>query len=141
MVNFRKQKMKIEIDEAVFETLCKNRVKFETPNEVMKRMLKITVTSKNDFIPQKDYRNLLLKVLMDAGGRLSITDATYKVGQLTTLNDSDWKKLKSGKIRWRNFVAWSRNSLVREGYIHPPEVSGKGVWSLTEAGKSKAKSI
>ncbi len=77
----------------------------------------------------------LLKVIGDAGGRLSVAEAIREVeAYFPELGEADKLEiLPSGGKRWANRVQWARWQLVEEGYLD--EKSPRGIWRITEKGK------
>ena len=77
----------------------------------------------------------LIKALRDLGGSASPQDARQKIIDNEKLSEDDISQTrgKSNVNKFENEVAWARNYLVKAGYI---DKSVKGVWSLTDAGKT-----
>ncbi len=77
----------------------------------------------------------LLKVISDAGGELSVSEAIKGVeAYFPELGEADKLEiLQSGGKRWANRVQWARWQLVEEGYLD--EKSPRGIWRITEKGK------
>lgn len=77
----------------------------------------------------------LIKALRDLGGSASPQDARQKIIENEKLSEDDISQTrgKSNVNKFENEVAWARNYLVKGGYI---DKSVKGVWSLTDAGKT-----
>jgi 5-methylcytosine-specific restriction protein B len=77
----------------------------------------------------------LIKALRDLGGSASPQDARQKIVENEKLSEDDISQTrgKSNVNKFENEVAWARNYLVKGGYI---DKSVKGVWSLTDAGKT-----
>lgn len=94
----------------------------------------MTKTKKSDGAQFVQYFGPLLDALRDLGGSATVDEATERVAENLqipekTLNET----LASGGSRFRNQVAWARFYLVRENLL---DSSKRGVWSLTEQGKS-----
>jgi len=80
------------------------------------------------------YFGPLLDALRGLGGSATVDEAVDRVASdLSVPEDILNETLSSGGSRFRNQVAWARFYLVREGFL---DSSKRGVWSLTEAGKS-----
>ncbi|MGB9887947.1 MAG: winged helix-turn-helix domain-containing protein [Moorellales bacterium] len=78
----------------------------------------------------------LLKVIADAGGRLTMGEAIRRVEAFfPELTEEDkLQLLPSGKTRrWVNRVQWARQDLVLKGYLD--RKTAKGIWQITEQGK------
>lgn len=80
------------------------------------------------------YFGPLLDALRSLGGSATVDEAVDRVAADLGLSDEVLNDtLPSGGSRFRNQVAWARFYLVREGLL---DSSKRGVWSLTEAGKT-----
>ena len=82
----------------------------------------------------------LLKVIGDAGGRLSVAEAIREVeAYFPELGEADkLERIPSGQKRWANRVQWARWELVEEGYLD--ENAPRGIWRISEKGKQYLKS-
>lgn len=80
----------------------------------------------------------ILEALDSLGGSSDIHDVMDIVEQSmkNALSEFDWQTIPSDKnmIRWKNNVQWARLNLVKKGYLS--DKSPKGIWEITEAGKS-----
>jgi restriction system protein len=80
------------------------------------------------------YFGPLLNALRGLGGSGTPDEVVERIAQDLALSDEVQNELiPSGQPRYRNQVAWARFYLVREGLI---DSSKRGVWSLTERGRS-----
>lgn len=86
------------------------------------------------------YRLPLLQALIELGGSGSTQKVTDLVGQKMKgiLNEYDHEPLPSDAtiLRWRNTVAWMRNTLVEEGLMRSD--SKRGTWEISDAGRKAA---
>lgn len=82
------------------------------------------------------YFGPLLEALKQLGGSASVDEATDQIAKNLSISEDTLNEvLSSGGSRFRNQVSWARFYLAKEGLI---DSSKKGVWSLTEKGKSTA---
>jgi len=80
------------------------------------------------------YFGPLLDALRGLGGSATVDEAVDRVAaDLSVPEDVLNETLPSGGSRFRNQVAWARFYLVRENLL---DSSKRGIWSLTEQGKS-----
>ena len=80
------------------------------------------------------YFGPLLDALRKLGGSGTPDEAFEQIATDLGLSDEIQNELlSSGNTRYRNQVAWARFYLVREGLL---DSSKRGVWSLTEKGRS-----
>lgn len=80
------------------------------------------------------YFGPLLDALRGLGGSGTPDEVVERIAQDLALPDEIQNELlPSGEARYRNQVAWARFYLVREGLL---DSSKRGVWSLTERGRS-----
>lgn len=76
----------------------------------------------------------LLTALRELGGSSTPQEAVDTVARLLSVPDEVLNEaLPSGELRFRNQVHWARFYLLREGLL---EASKRGVWSLSERGRS-----
>jgi restriction system protein len=76
----------------------------------------------------------LLDALRSLGGSGTPDEVVDKIAATLKIPDEQLNEvLPSGELRFRNQVAWGRFYLVREGLL---DSSRRGVWSLTEKGRS-----
>src|SRR5450432_2657072 len=81
----------------------------------------------------------LLDALRGLGGSGTPDEVVERIANDLKLPDEIQKELlPSGEPRFRNQVAWARFYLVREGLL---DSSKRGVWSLTERGRSAILSL
>ncbi len=80
------------------------------------------------------YFGPLLDALRNLGGSGTPEEVAERVAKDMGLPDAEQNELlPSGGLRYRTNVAWARFYLVREGLL---DSSKRGVWSLTERGRS-----
>jgi len=80
------------------------------------------------------YFGPLLDALRKLGGSGTPGEVAEQVAQAMNLKDDEQNELlPSGGLRYRTNIAWARFYLVREGLL---DSSKRGVWSLTERGRS-----
>ena len=80
------------------------------------------------------YINPLIEALKELGGSARAREACSAVAENLSLSDSVLEEqLKNGVSRFENQVHWARFYLSKVGYI---DSSRKGVWRLTEKGRS-----
>jgi len=80
------------------------------------------------------YFGPLLDALRNLGGSGTPEEVAERVAKDMGLSDAEQNELlPSGGLRYRTNVAWARFYLVREGLL---DSSKRGVWSLTERGRS-----
>ena len=81
----------------------------------------------------------LLDALRGLGGSGAPDEVVEQIAKDLKLPDEIQNELlPSGELRFRNQVAWARFYLVREGLV---DSSKRGVWSLTERGRSTTLSL
>lgn len=80
----------------------------------------------------------LLQALAESGGRAAAREAIDSVGKRLNgqLTQQDLETISSGEVRWRNRVQFARLRLIEEGLI--ARNSPRGVWELTEQGRTRA---
>jgi restriction system protein len=85
------------------------------------------------------YFGPLLDALRGLGGSGTPDEVVERIANDLALSDEIQNDLlPSGQPRYRNQVAWARFYLVREGLL---DSSKRGVWSLTEQGRSTTLSL
>ena len=85
------------------------------------------------------YFGPLLDALRELGGSGTPDEVVERIAlDLKIPDDVQNELLPSGEPRFRNQVAWGRLYLVREGLI---DSSKRGVWSLTERGRTTRLSL
>lgn len=87
--------------------------------------------------PEDAYRLPILRALVEIGGSGRIGDVLSRVERemKAQLRDIDYEPLGSNPnmLRWRNTAQWTRNALVKEGYMK--DDSAHGVWEISESGR------
>lgn len=94
---------------------------------------------RGELTPQRDFRPVLLKTLLQLGGRAPAAKIREALEKKLILKPGDREKVSSGDIRWWNAVCWERADLVREGLFR--DDSSRGTWELSERGKSEAQKL
>jgi restriction system protein len=80
------------------------------------------------------YFGPLLDALRGLGGSGTPDEVMERIANDLKIPDTVQNELmSSGQPRFRNHVAWARYYLVREGLL---DSSKRGVWSLTERGRT-----
>jgi hypothetical protein len=146
----------IRVDEEVFKALQARAEPFvDTPNEVLRRLLELngrrslrTVAARKvrsrlapgESIPQPEFREPILAVLAELGGKGRAADILERVetrmAQRLTATDREYLP-DGGDIRWRKKAQWARYMMVDDGLIKSD--SPRGIWVLTEKGWQEAK--
>lgn len=76
----------------------------------------------------------VLQALRELGESASRAEVVEKVAELVGATDEELaERFPGGGLRFRNLVSWARFYLTRAGYI---DSSRRGVWTLTEKGRS-----
>ena len=85
-------------------------------------------------LPQREFREPLLKVIYDFGGSAQMRDVlpVLKERVDSRLLPGDFERVSTGDERWWNAACWERSELVKEGYLRND--SPRGVWALSEKG-------
>ncbi len=85
-------------------------------------------------LPQREFREPLLKVIYDFGGSAQMRDVLpvlkERIG--SRLLPGDFEHVSTGDERWWNAACWERSELVKEGYLR--DDSPRGIWALSEKG-------
>jgi len=80
------------------------------------------------------YFGPLLDALRELGGSGTPNEVIERIAQDLGLSDEiQDESISSGESRYRNQVGWARFYLAREGLL---DSSKRGVWSLTERGRT-----
>ncbi len=92
-------------------------------------------------LPEQEYVTPLLLALSDRGGTAPAREIIEAVGRKleSRLTPADKEKTSSGVIRWQNRIQFVRLRLVEEGLL--ARDSGRGIWSLTDAGRARIKDL
>ena len=146
---------KIEVDEEVFTLIKKNAEPLvDDANSVLRRLLRIDDGAPalavargrsgeraplGSLLPEMAYRSPILLELLARGGSGSAKEVTDAVGERIRdkLTAGDLEQLKSGDIRWRARVQFTRLRMKEDGLIKAD--SPRGVWELTAEGKKAGK--
>jgi restriction system protein len=143
----------IRVSDATWARLENHAKGFQKPEDVMNLALdaldektghsspkqqKRTATKKaalGGMLPQREFRQPLMKTLMDLGGTAQVSDIreVMKKKMASRLSEADLAPVTSGEPRWWNAICWERANLVREGLFK--DNSPRGVWELSEKGK------
>jgi hypothetical protein len=104
------------------------------------RALRLKVDSPID---REDYTIPILRYLVKSGGSALTDDVCNAIGRQfeDKFQPADLRTTRSapGELVWRNEVRWQANNLKRRRLLHPTATSGRGMWSITEAGRELLK--
>ncbi|WMT85533.1 winged helix-turn-helix domain-containing protein [Pelagibacterium sp. 26DY04] len=91
--------------------------------------------------PQREFRNPLMRVLLDLGGAAFSKDIRDRMEPevRSMLGAADLAPVSSGDPRWWNAVCWERNDLKKEGLMRSD--SDRGIWELSEDGLREARRL
>jgi hypothetical protein len=108
----------------------------QVPTPVVRPTNRNATVSESRKLPQREFREPLLAVLRELGGKASVKDIRELLERKIAhrLNDADHRNVSSGDPRWWNATCWERNGLVKEGVLR--DDSERGVWELTDHGKT-----
>jgi hypothetical protein len=91
-------------------------------------------------LPEQEYLQPLLQVLIEKGGRAPAREVIDEVGR--RLNDRltalDREPVSSGGLRWQNRAQFARLRLIDRGLVK--RASPRGLWEITEKGTEYASS-
>jgi hypothetical protein len=89
-------------------------------------------------LPEEAYRPAILLELLARGGTGHAKEITDAVGErmASELTPKDLEQLKTGDIRWRNRVQFTRLAMKTDKLIAAD--TARGVWSLTPLGRGEA---
>lgn len=103
-------------------------------SEFSRQSTKMTKKTKEEGAQFVRYFGPLLDALRGLGDSGTPDEVTERIASDLNLSDEVQNELlASGESRYRNQVAWARFYLVREGLL---DSSKRGIWSLTEQGRS-----
>lgn len=90
-------------------------------------------------LPEQEYVTPLLSALSERGGTAPAREIIEAIGKKleSKLTPADKEKNSSGVIRWQNRAQFVRLRLVEEGLL--ARDSGRGIWSLTDAGRTRSR--
>lgn len=89
-------------------------------------------------LPQSEYRVPLLECLHELGGKANTAEIRPAMERKLAgrLGPVDYALQPCGaEVKWWNIATWEKLKLVKEGFLLPKEVSGRGIWQLSEQGK------
>lgn len=92
--------------------------------------------AERSFTPMESFTPIILASLIELGGHGTREQVTDRVGKKLddSLTEADWETLPSGsEIRWKNRVAWQRNTMVKQGLLRKD--SPYGTWEIADAGR------
>lgn len=78
--------------------------------------------------PASEFRQSIVDVLKELGGKGRAKDVTAGVGEKVHLRPSDLERLGNGQVVWEHAVAWARVRLVKQGTLKSD--SPRGMWEL-----------
>lgn len=151
----------IRIDDDVWSWLKDQARPFEdTPNSVLRRVAgldgpvtelssaqprlrRITEREYGRKLPQGEYRNPILSILLAHGGRADRSTVLRELEKVlgSRLTAFDRRDIKSGTVRWEKTAEWEVNIMRRRGLLLSVDQSPRGVWCLSEEGKRLARSL
>lgn len=117
----------------------------EAPQSAYEAAESVTKTTKTTLDRGEEYtcvprillREAVVKALGKLGGRAPrkiVHEKVYEILKEHLEKPRCQERLPSGEIRWKKDVDWTRDQLKIDGFIKPPEESGRGIWELTEKG-------
>ena len=93
-------------------------------------------TAKKEVSEYVEFFGPLLNALRELGGSGGPIEVADKIAELLEIPEKKLNEtLKSGQLKFRNYVRWDRQYLIWEGLV---DSSQRGIWSLTEKGLSKS---
>ena len=103
----------------------KNGLRRSVPEQVSKEGQR-----RSDTTPQSAYREPLVDVLKELGGKGRAKDVIERVGRRLQgkLSPADYKRYKNGQIVWAERVQWERVALKKKGILKSN--SRRGLWEL-----------
>jgi hypothetical protein len=149
----------IKIQDETFEELARRAKPFvDTPDSVIRRLLGLdgdgatvplpagpkagggTRAAPGSILPEREYELPILEELLARKGSGHAIEVTDAVGERLKdrLTELDKQRHKSGDLRWRNRVQFTRLRLKERGLLRAN--SDRGVWELTDAGRKAAES-
>lgn len=78
--------------------------------------------------PQAEFRQPILDVLEELGGRGRAKDVKARVGERVRLRSGDLAQYEGGQVVWEISVAWERQKLKDEGVLKSDSL--RGWWEL-----------
>ena len=87
-----------------------------------------TMSVRSGRTPQAEFRQPIVDVLEELGGRGRAEDVKARVGERVQLRSGDLEQYESGQVVWKNSIAWARNTLKDEGILKSD--SPWGWWEL-----------
>lgn len=108
------------------------RAKTTTLHKVLSKEVKAKPQKK--MTPQKDFRQPLLLVIKNLGGKATTSEIRPELLKRMESNllDGDFSHVSSGEERWWNAACWERKELVDEGLFE--RNSPRGTWALSDIG-------
>src|SRR2546426_120032 len=154
----------IRIDDDVWVWLKSHARPLEdTPNSVLRRLAGLELSSdeapiqvgssdrvvhprqrlRSDHMSQAAFREPILLLLHRNGGRLERPRALIELERALAnqLTDADRSDIESGTIRWQKNAEWQVHTMRRAGLLEPVQLSGNGVWHLTQRGGDLASKL
>ena len=89
-------------------------------------------------LPQKEFRNPILRALYELGGAGGLSEVREKILPRiqNRLSEVDYATVSTGEPRWWNAACWERSEMVKDGLLR--DDSPRGRWELSETGKRVA---
>jgi len=105
------------------------------------RRVRATRAPAGALLPEQEYVAPLLSFLSERGGSAPTREIIEAIGRklASKLTPADRERTSSGVIRWQNRIQFVRLKLVEEGLLGRD--SGRGIWSLTDAGRARLKEL
>jgi len=82
------------------------------------------------------YIIISLRKLKGAAPKKQVEEEVYALLNETFKHPWYHENVSWGTPRWKHFISWAKQIAVNKGLIVPGEKSERGVWKLTELGKS-----
>ena len=94
-----------------------------------------------DTISQPDLVSLIVETLKRHNGRATKATVENEIwSRHRAVFAQPWyqEKVSHGVPRWQHNIAWAKERAKHEGLIKPPSDSGRGMWELTEKGRTSS---
>jgi hypothetical protein len=93
----------------------------------------------NSKITADELATEIIRALQSLGGRatkVQVEDVIYKKHERTFLLPYYQQPVSWGLPRWQHNIAWAKEDVKKRGFLKWPSESGRGMWELTQSGKS-----
>lgn len=93
--------------------------------------------SRGSLLPEREYELPILRALKETGGSAPSSVVTTAVGEelADRLTEVDKERLRSGGVRWKNRVQFTRLRMIEEGLLE--KNSPRGTWEISEKGRQQ----